>query len=1149
MKKTTVILIAAVAFVILATVLLPNLDIRPLRAAEDDIMNDVEGYWWAPNGGWIDLNWDNVDSLDVEIDKSTIPNALFTGFAWGPNIGWISMADTSGGHQYQVRLRENVPLKGNGPWPIDNYAWGPNIGWVDFDAIDAWNHAKCPKWKPDDPQNCQISADEPQMKLDAADPAGEDAKMAGYAWSPNFGWIDLSFATVPGWRDTTAPVLEYFDVSPENGFPLPPAEKYAGGVYKDKYDYQTAYHNFPGDEQHFVWVKSGIDFKVIMHSFDNQTRWHSLNISELAQNDAPPPDQYFWWDRIKFRPDQTPDYTGHPMSFDPSSGFNPNTDYPDGTNPAAIDPVEPPTWQSVTHLTTSDPVGGMVAREFRYNLRDAAGNLACSPADFDWKKGKGCVIPSLAAPSPMYGRAGVAIDNVVPSGTLSIGGTEISIDPADPTIISKMAGIDFTATYIDTDSGAYHVILNYSRQTGAGMWEPWEEGKREIGERRDNVGRVTEVWTIDDPANPDPGAEENPLDTSGWPDQQVFQLRLRIFDNVGNLRQRIFYAKVNDTPPEGDFTAYDPIDRDPNRTRYAATDLYLPPSRTIKKLQVANTPEDFDLGALFETYPENGAWKEDWDLKIHGAEVTGGIKTVYANFCDGTIPNPVCTHDKGVEATAQIAAPWFEGAQGDVYGGSGVGTQSPQFAGIAPYYNPDPLGIKKYNATYRITSNGDIKPQITSAQGWTEGDYHDFGYPGGLSTIAPIDFDDLKAKAITVTDSKVANDGKLDLGNDGIFLLESGSNSDPVLYSNKSDRLVIEGRGTLLVEGNLRIINDLYYEDNPAVPDEPEEPDYNVIDSLAVLTSRANAGCRGNVYVGDNVTHLVGAYIIGLKDGCPLPADDILGSGTFHSSVHFLAPSGPSSGNAKINPGLWPLELKPAGRELVVEGMVAARDFNLGRYSTGNQNFLKNSSFDDGPAVGCPTGWNCTGSLNVVFGSSPQPPVVFPDRKLQISVPKKQPGGPPVTGSITQSVVVPLGQNPNTILTASFYLRTTGLKLNIPPQVRIRVDNKDCNPTQPNQIMIDTQWRRFQCSLAATPGAHSLALAVQGVSQSSYTLEVDGTQFEWADEATEWHDKFNAADTNYMAAEKFVYDGRVIISTPPGLASTSNSTWEEATAD
>lgn len=1156
-KKTTVVLIAAAAFVILATILLPNQDIRPLRAAGEDIMNEVEGYWWAPNGGWISLNWDTVDDQDVQIDKSAIPRALFTGYAWGPNIGWISMQDMSGGNQYQVFLRENVNLKGSGPWPIDNYAWGPNIGWIDFDAIDAWDHnphGSCPSWDPVHDPDCKISADEPQMKVNATVP--EDADMAGYAWSPNFGWINLSFATVPGWRDTIPPALTYFDVQPENGWPDPQqAEKYSGHVYIDEYEYVTSEWTFPGDSEHLAWVQAGtaadsVDFKVEMRSVDQNTRWHDLNVSELITANSPPPDKYYWWDRLRFLPGDTPPFVGRIKSHEATSGLIPPDTYAEGANPEAVGNVEPPLWKSVSHLRAVAPTISPQVYEFRYNVRDAGGNRDCPAADFDWKTGKGCVLPlDLPGDSPMQGRAGLGIDDTVPSGLLSVGGTEISIDPGNPTLVSKMAGIDFTATYIDTDSGAYHVILNYSRQTGAGMWEPWEEGKREIGERRDNVGRVTEVWTIDDPANPDPGAEENPLDTSGWPDQQVFQLRLRIFDNVGNLRQRIFYAKVNDTPPEGDFTAYDPIDRDPNRTRYAATDLYLPPSSTIKKMQVANTPEDFDRGALFEPYPENGAWKEDWDMKIHGEDVTGGIKTVYANFCDGTVPKPVCTHDKpGKEVTAQIAAPWFEGAQGDVYGRSGVGTQSQQFAGIAPYYNV--AGVKKYNATYRITSGGEVKPQITSAQGWTEGNYHAFGYPGinVIDTVAPIDFDDLKSKATTVTDSNVANDGGLDLGTDGIILLKSGSllpNSDPVLYSNKSDRLVIKGRGTLLVEGNLRIINDLYYEDNPAVPDEPDEPDYNVIDSMAVLTSRANTGCRGNVYVGDNVAHLVGAYIVGLKDGCLLPADDIFGSGTFHSSVHFLAPSVPSPGKAKINPGLWPWELQPAGRELVVEGMVAARDFNLGRYSTGNQNFLTNGSLEGRPC----SDWTCAGAG--IFGTSGEN-VVAGDQKLQITLKPNQ------TATLSQNGIL-LGLSGKTSLTLSGYLRSN-FKL-VPKNVikDVWVGNKSCL-FQPDDkdIRIDSQWRRFQCTVSVDNGALPIGVTITAVNTMkppppippsfTLTLDLDAWQLEAGDKATEWHDKF-AADTNYMASEKFVYDGRVIISTPPGLAATSGSTWEEGVAD
>lgn len=1148
-KKTTVVLIAAVAFVILATILLPNQDIRPAAAAGPDMLNEVDGYWWAPNGGWISMQWDDQgDCADcVQIDKSPMLGPpIFTGYAWGPNIGWISMQDKSGAGQYQVALR--IKLAQTGPWPVDGFAWGPNIGWVDFDAIDAWDHKHPAVWSPGGP----LSADEPQIKVDATNP--EDANMAGYAWSPNFGWINLSFATVPGWKDTTPPTLEYFDVEPE-AQPLPPAEKYTAGVYKEEDPNGCCGGAYNFNQGHLVWVGPGIKFKTTMHSQDNHTRAQDLNISVVTAEPQTLPvvADYIWWDRIQFRPKQTPLFVGNVKSY--TGEFLPNPDYAAGTNPNVPktgDEVKVPSeedingdgktetiWKSATHLLSQPLVVenpgavGYVLREFRYDVRDTGGNYACptaNPPTFDWETGQGCVIPGLDPDySPMTGRIGAALDKIKPAGSLYIGATDLPDEEAEkpPTHISATDKIDFKVEYIDTESGSYHVILDYQKTpSGGGSWSD------PIGERRWNRYRNPESWIIDGVINPAAETEtETPLNTSDWADGQTFTLRLRAFDNVGNMRERKFPAVIDRTPPAVTFYAHDPIDDNPSRTRYNAADLIIPvcpAADDCATMQFSNNGHDFTKA---DTY-KPGRF-EDWFLNWPGTEdVTGGLKTIYGRFCDNTEPYEVCA-----DVPTTINAPWFEGAQGDVYGRSGVGTRdAPQFEGIAPYLGVD---VQKFNATYRITSGGVVKPQITSAQGWTEGNYHEFGYPGinVIGTVAPIDFESLKTDAVTLYDDVLANDqkGELDfITNPVIWLKTKLLNGDPTLYSNKKDRLTIIGTGTLLVDGNLQIKTDLYYQDNPPVSAG------NKVDSMAVLTNRNNKGRQGNVYVGQNVAHIVGAYIIGLGENSIYQGGK-LGSGTFHSSVLLTDISSKTAANitGPVTEGM----LQPSGHELVVEGMVAARDFNLGRYSTGNQNFLTNGSLEGRPC----SDWTCAGAG--IFGTSGEN-VVAGDQKLQITLKPNQ------TATLSQNGIL-LGLSGKISLTLSGYLRSN-FKL-VPKNVikDVWVGNKSCL-FQPDDkdIRIDSQWRRFQCTVSVDNGALPIGVTITAVNTMkppppippSFTLDLDAWQLEAGDEATEWHDKFGA-DTNYMAAEKFVYDGRVIISTPPGLFSTSGTSWEEGVAD
>ncbi len=1130
-KKTTVVLIATVAFIISAAILLPNREIIPTYAAGGEMSVTLEGYWWAPNGGWINLQWDTVGENGVRVDKSSFTGKpFFDGFAWGPNIGWISMRDTSGAGQYGVVVREPInPTPAGGVWHVDNYAWGPNIGWLNFDAIDSGAN----------------SAQQPRIVMENLGVPGsevsEDARLKGYAWSPNIGWIKLD-SDLPGWKDTNDPVLKYFDVLPEVMPPLP-SEKYASGVYKDSYDCCGGTLNtFAAG--HMVWVRPAVEFKATMHSQDNRTRWHDLNISAVTANPQTIPELYLWKDRLRFRPGLEPSSIGNVNAYDAAlNEFLPNPDFAAGSNPNVPmtgGEVKVPSeedingdgkneiiWKSTSHFLSGTPgANNYVLREFRYNVRDAGGNYACpdaEPATFDWSTGQGCIIPSLPSPySPMTGRVGVAVDKIQPSGSLFINDTEFT--ESETVKVSATAKIDFKVEYIDTESGSYHVILDYRRKAGNAWPLVWSDP---IGERRWNLGREAVTWNID--GNIDLGAEtekETPLNTSDWADGQEFQLRLRVIDNVGNVRERILPAVINRTPPTGVFTAADPIDRDPNRTRYDAVDLYLPPSATIKTMQFANTPDGF--GSEFEPYPWlNGGWREGhWSLEIvQGEEVTGGLKSIYANFCDGTIPEAVCTHDQNKEIKAQIAAPWFEGAQGDVYAGSGIGTRSAQFNGIAPYLT---VGVQKYNATYRITSDGEIKPQITSERGWSEGDYQNFGYPGIGGTIAPIDFESLRLQADIQTDDEIAQAGELDFtqSTNGIILLQSGSSKSDASLGSNGDRLIVRGTGTLLVDGNLRILKDLYYADSLADQPTPE------IDSMAVLTRRSSADSRGNVYVGENVRHMVGAYIVGLGNcfqaKCP---NDSLGTGVFHSSADFSAGIGTDP------------NLKASKYELVVEGMVAARDFDLGRYSTGNQNFLTNADLE--PSVSevpksCLVGWTCDPADPNIFQASDKD-VVSGKQKLQISL---KPGQ---KGNLLQSNIFINLQGEST-LSLSGYLRSTIAGLPVPQTIDLAIGGQTCT-LQPSDI--DSQWRRFQCSVKVLGEAKSIDLRITAINflkEDGFTLDLDALQLEAGNEATEWHNKFEG-DTNYMASERFYYDGRVILNTPPGLASLTSPAWGETIAD
>lgn len=1128
------VLLAAAFFVIFAFILLPNSDIRPIQAADVAVMNAVEGDWWSYNGGWIQMN--EAADYGVRIHKNANPVPVFVGYAWGPNIGWINMEGTYEGGTYGVALREAYKPDPHSYfcgspavkcWHVDGDAWGWNVGWLDFDAIDS-----------------AVPSEQPRLMMQSVTAPGssstDDALLRGYAWSPNIGWVKLD-SNIPGWQDSQAPRLEYFDVQPEDGWPLPPAYKYQSGVYKDVFDYATAAWNFRGDGRHLVWVKAGSDFKVQMHSTDKNTRWHDLNVSAVVSNNAPPPADYYWWDRLKFSPTKTPNYFG--SIHDPviGSGLAKSGDYAAGANPAAVEPVPDVSdpdhivWKSVSHLATYPPFVGSTVYEFRYNVRDGGGNQDCSAADFDWEAGEGCVLPLDLGDedSPMEGRAGLGIDADLPGvGTLKTGlgsgVTTMSTDEANPSSVIPFDRIPFTAEYIDDQSGSYHVIIEYQWKAGAAWPLVWGGT---IGERRWNLGRMNVTWQIDGNLDAGPYPEgvpapdyqaETRFDTkTGHNTGDRFRIRMRMIDNVGNQRDVYYYGIVGPVPVAS-FELQDPLDNNKNRTRYNAVDIQLPVSDVWGTMKFKNRAEDLWPQGEGEAFVSGGR-KESWSL---GDDSTGGIKKVYAQFCY-KFDTSQCE-----EVTDEIYAAWLQGFQGDVYGRSGVGVREPGMTGNFPYQG-------RYNATYRITSGGEIKPQFTSQWGeasgssaWSEEDYIDFTFPGPAGSVAEIDWSSLSEQAVELSDENVAKTGLIDFTDpsfsSGVVKLTPGlSKSDVYLWSQNSDRVLIKGKGTLLIDGNLRVLSNLYYEDGEKLANP------TTISSLGVITRSSNAA-RGNVYVHPGVGHMVGAYIVGLNEiVCPVgPA----GCGVFHSAAEFGLPASGSPLNVgSVSP-----------KELVLDGMVAARDFNLGRFSTGWQNYLNNPDLETYPRgqfpPRCPESWSCDPYVNF-WGITTNP--VYGNHKLRV--------GPGALSYSFRQANVDISAGAGLLvaqryLTLSGYIRSSntisGGLVNLAVQAGAE--------TKPCAVDVDSQWRRFQCTVPvaamATRADVSVLVSFPGPDFRNFWLDYDAWQLEEGQTATEWHDKFGAA-TNYMSSERFYYDGRVILNTPPGLAPLQGPSWGETVAD
>src|SRR3989344_6655568 len=85
---TTKIILASFALVLFVAALasLGGFSIDPVRAAAGD---DVNGYAWSDNIGWISFNDGNVN-----IDEAT---GAFFGSAWSDAVGWINFASDASG--------------------------------------------------------------------------------------------------------------------------------------------------------------------------------------------------------------------------------------------------------------------------------------------------------------------------------------------------------------------------------------------------------------------------------------------------------------------------------------------------------------------------------------------------------------------------------------------------------------------------------------------------------------------------------------------------------------------------------------------------------------------------------------------------------------------------------------------------------------------------------------------------------------------------------------------------------------------------------------------------------------------------------------------------------------------------------------------
>ncbi|MDD5291292.1 MAG: PKD domain-containing protein [Patescibacteria group bacterium] len=191
--------------------------------------NNVIGYAWSENVGWISFNCSNDDSCStidygVSIDPET---GDISGYAWSPNIGWISFnrADTG--------APPADPYSGAGETIIANYNYttGQITGWAKILALedDGWINFNVPSGGGlplDFPVDLPIDFEGISFGVSIASSTSE---FSGWAWNggedgAGIGWISFNCADsgAGGCSGHDYKVSSSLNISPEAANPTAP---------------------------------------------------------------------------------------------------------------------------------------------------------------------------------------------------------------------------------------------------------------------------------------------------------------------------------------------------------------------------------------------------------------------------------------------------------------------------------------------------------------------------------------------------------------------------------------------------------------------------------------------------------------------------------------------------------------------------------------------------------------------------------------------------------------------------------------------------------------------------------------------------------------------------------------------------------------
>jgi len=197
-------------------------DLRPFYGGVTVTGEELYGYSWQENVGWIKLSPDEADVESVNWGVSNDGNGNLSGYAWSENAGWINFNPS----------HSHVTIDAFGDF--NGYAWAENLGWISLASSGEVYYGVKTGWLPPAPtptpseqvlkltpsSTVVNTGDLLTMYLSVRETVADGRKLAAYVLVqlPGGGWMSFvpkkggGFELVQGIRPAAAsmqiPVLE-----------------------------------------------------------------------------------------------------------------------------------------------------------------------------------------------------------------------------------------------------------------------------------------------------------------------------------------------------------------------------------------------------------------------------------------------------------------------------------------------------------------------------------------------------------------------------------------------------------------------------------------------------------------------------------------------------------------------------------------------------------------------------------------------------------------------------------------------------------------------------------------------------------------------------------------------------------------------------